>query len=904
MEGYWTKDGVRIGPFFRARGSSATGYKWMRRFTAEGDQGLHDRSSRPHRSPARFSPCREAAIVARRQATLEGPHRIGWVRDGEVPEHEAEPLPHPGLHLLEDRIGFAAVGTLVVAVLDERHRRTTCRRIRRAGPGELIHSTGQKGSPRPAFGQRNSALSGPSRRRSPVGGLSYRLCVRARRALSIGASAILLLGATIHHGSPALAVGSEQPRQGDVTPPTAGQPPTDVIRNVGQFPSAVRYQVRGATQTLWVTDHAMWLSSLQGSLPAASTVPDVVMPRSRRGAQVINLEMTYQGARTPSFQPGGLQSTRLNYFLTNGRHRWFRDVPVWSTLTLRWPHEGASITLTNGSSGLAMIVEVNPTVTSAPLGLRVRGATSIVRVGRGELVANSSRGQVALPQVIAGHTSCEIRTQGTAISFRPARQESVIRRPEPRSSGLGPSNGGLLYGSYLGGAGQDRVFDVAVGPDGATYLTGLTLSPNFPTTPGAFDVTLDDEDAFVTKLDPSGSSLAYSTFIGGTGPDSAHSLALGSGGQVYVGGHTGSTDFPTTPGAFQTIGGGDGFLTELNAQGDALLYSTYLGGPSGLDIVNDVALAGDGTLFATGETLSSDFPTTPGAYDPTSNGDDAFVSALNATGSALVYSTFLGGDQIDIGYSIAVGPDDTAFVAGQTASANFPTTPGAFDRTPNGGADVFVTRFRADGTGLIFSTYLGGSDNEDPGTEIALDGRRHVYVVGGTPSTDFPTTPGAYDRTQNSRLLSDAFLTKLPLTGTRLLYSTYLGGEDGDAASDVVVDRNGWATITGWTLSANFPTTPGGYDRTLGGPGDAFVARFDPRGRYLAYGSFLGGNSGVIEFGYGITAAAAGTVTVVGSVHASNFPTTPNAYDRTYNGSDDVFVATLQVGTGDSDHQR
>jgi hypothetical protein len=229
--------------------------------------------------------------------------------------------------------------------------------------------------------------------------------------------------------------------------------------------------------------------------------------------------------------------------------------------------------------------------------------------------------------------------------------------------------------------------------DGRAYVTGVTRSAKYPTTPGAFDTTFNgDFDAFVTKLNASGSALAYSTFLGGTSVDQGFGIAVDGEGRAYVTGITFSIDYPTTPGAFDTTfnGNEDTFVTKLNASGSALRYSTSLGG-EGIDDGLGIAVRGD-NAFVTGRTSSADYPTTPGAFDTTPNGDiDAFVTKLNASGSALRYSTFLGGSSIDDGLGIAVRGDN-AFVTGSTLSVDYPTTPGAFDTTPNGDFDAFVTK--------------------------------------------------------------------------------------------------------------------------------------------------------------------------------------------------------------------
>jgi hypothetical protein len=228
--------------------------------------------------------------------------------------------------------------------------------------------------------------------------------------------------------------------------------------------------------------------------------------------------------------------------------------------------------------------------------------------------------------------------------------------------------------------------------EGRAYVTGITFSIDYPTTPGAFDTTFNgNEDTFVTKLNASGSALRYSTSLGGEGIDDGLGIAV-RGDNAFVTGRTSSADYPTTPGAFDTtLVFNEAFVTKLNASGSALAYSTFLGGEN-FDDGFGIAVDGEGRAYVTGQTSSADYPTTPGAFDTTPNGDfDAFVTKLNASGSALRYSTFLGGSSIDDGLGIAVRGDN-AFVTGSTLSVDYPTTPGAFDTTPNGDFDAFVTK--------------------------------------------------------------------------------------------------------------------------------------------------------------------------------------------------------------------
>jgi hypothetical protein len=226
----------------------------------------------------------------------------------------------------------------------------------------------------------------------------------------------------------------------------------------------------------------------------------------------------------------------------------------------------------------------------------------------------------------------------------------------------------------------------------------------------------DDEwrrgDVFVTKLNATGTALVYSTYIGGSYRDEGYAIAVDGSGNAYVTGYTKSTDYDVTPGAFQTTkeGGQDVFVTKLNATGTALVYSTYIGG-SGYDYGYGIAVDGSGNAYVTGYTFSTDYDVTPGAFQTTKGGyRDVFVTKLNATGTALVYSTYIGGSGGDEGYAIAVDGSGNAYVTGYTYSTDYDVTPGAFQTTNGGGGDVFVTKLNATGTALVYSTYIGGSN--------------------------------------------------------------------------------------------------------------------------------------------------------------------------------------------------
>ena len=326
-----------------------------------------------------------------------------------------------------------------------------------------------------------------------------------------------------------------------------------------------------------------------------------------------------------------------------------------------------------------------------------------------------------------------------------------------------------------------------------------------------------------------------------------------SGENVYVAGVTYSSDFPTTTNAYDTsFNSGDTFVSRLDGNLETLLASTYLGGSSN-EFGNSIAIDSGGNIYVAGETLSLDFPITSGAYDDSFNGSgysggDSFVSKFDGGLTNLLASTYLGGDLQDGGESIAIDSDGNAYVCGNTESANFPTTFGAYDTSFNGYVDVFVSKLKGDLTDILASTYLGG-ELRDEGESIAVDAGGNIYVVGFTWTSDFPITTDAYDTSPNGSL--DAFVSKLNGDLTNLLASTYLGGSSSDDARAVTINTSGNVYVTGSTYSPNFPITVGAYDTSFNSArrDDVFVSMLDNNlssGR-ASYWKFDDGNGTIVR---------------------------------------------------------
>ena len=452
-------------------------------------------------------------------------------------------------------------------------------------------------------------------------------------------------------------------------------------------------------------------------------------------------------------------------------------------------------------------------------------------------------------------------------------------------SKLNAAGTALVYSTYLAGT-TDHCNDgtnynaltqgdfgdaIAIDASGDAYITGGTCSSDFPTTSGAFQTTAPGiphhaTDVFITKLNPTGASLVYSTYLGGSGVvysgDFAFAIAVDSSDNAYVTGQTSSTDFPVTKGAYQTTNPNaytknSAFVTKMNAQGTALIYSTYLGG-SGVntgetpgDSGQAIAINAGGDAYIAGYTYSNNFPV-KSPYQSTNKafadgGSNAFITELNTTGTALVFSTYLGGTTQsaalqDVANSIALDASGDIYVAGTTASTNFPVTSSAYQKTFKGTLDNgFVTKLTSTGSSLVYSTYLGGTGLTGCGGDqilaLALDVDNDAYLTGNTCSSNFPTTTGAYQTTNKgtANKSHEGFLTQLNPTGSALLYSTYFGGSGSTAnttgdSSNAIAFNSGNVYLAGSTESTNFPVTTSAYQKTLkatpAGNSNAFIARF------------------------------------------------------------------------------
>jgi len=439
----------------------------------------------------------------------------------------------------------------------------------------------------------------------------------------------------------------------------------------------------------------------------------------------------------------------------------------------------------------------------------------------------------------------------------------------------------LLWATYIGGDSYDDGEDVTVGPSDNVFVTGTTFSTVFPTTSGVYDSSkAGTSEMFVSKFSSDGTTLLWSTYLGGSGSESPDGILADSSGIVVVG-NTDSTDYPTVNAFQSTHGGGtkDIVLTKLATDGASAIFSTYFGG-GGDEWAGDVASYGDtAPYYITGKTDSSDFPTSSGAYDTTTNtGTDAFVAKFTSSGS-MSYSTYLGGSDNDQGTGIDVDSAGSAYVTGHTYSTNFPTTSGAYDTTHNGNSDFFVSRIDGStGATLGYSTFIGGT-NFDTARGLMLDSNNGACVAGSSDSSDFPTTTGAYDTTHNTG--KDVVALCLTSSGS-MNWATYIGSSGLDSAYAIYIDSADQVTVTGATTSTGYPTTSGAYDTTYsGGNSELILSALSADGSQLLMSTFVGGSA--TDWGFGIDADSSGNLVVAGYSYSTNFPVTSGAYDTTQN---------------------
>jgi uncharacterized protein (TIGR03437 family) len=667
--------------------------------------------------------------------------------------------------------------------------------------------------------------------------------------------------------------------------------------------------------------------------------------RNHRAASVVT---KLAGANLASHPEGdGPLAATATYLIGRDPAGWRTGTPLFARAVSRGVYRGIDLVFHGDEGSLEYDFVVHPGASAQRIALDVSGASAVRLASDGALDISTPAGGIRWKKPVVYQWKDGVRQPVAGAFALRGRRVTFAIGAYDRSSDLviDPT---LTYATYLGGNDNDTSHGVAVDASGNIYVTGFTFSMNLATAAGSYQSTYHGGtyqadtggDAFVAKYSPAG-ALLYVTYLGGRVDDVGSAIAVDSAGNAYVTGYTSSPDFPTVKGSYQTTYGGQGanrnlppfgdaFVAKLNPTGTALVYSTYLGG-SGDEKGAAIAVDSNGSAYVGGATLSTNFPTKnayqaaykgsggnpdlcSGGCGPLVNFGDGFIAKLTPDGTGLVFSTYLGGALDDAVTAIALDSAGNVYAGGSTLSSDFPTL-GAFQSKYGGAAsdsaqpvikvgDGFVAKFDTTGK-LLYSTYLGGS-GDDAVMAIAADATGAAYVTGFTTSSNFPVTAGAaqHNFTGPSGVSGikgfawgDAFVAKLAPSGSSLVWATYLGGSDDDAGMAIAVDAGGNAIVGGFANSTNLAVTSGAQQKTLGGTngppyfsdptGDAFLAKVAADGSSFLYLSYYGGNSSDA-----ITALALdgkGNVMVGGTTTSTNLPLTANAAQKTFGGQDPQF---------------
>jgi hypothetical protein len=635
--------------------------------------------------------------------------------------------------------------------------------------------------------------------------------------------------------------------------------------NRGQTDPQVKYMARAGGYTLFLTssEAVFSLRSASSSGNRLSTIARALEKHDRNSAPTRAAQKDSTAVVRMRLLGGNSQAKisasdkvpgKINYYIGNDPKKWQTGVEQYARVSYHDVYPGVDLAFHGAQRQLEFDFVVAPGADTEQIELGFTGAKRLATDAAGNLVLSSAAGNVLLHKPVA----CQER-DGKRL---PVDAGFVVKNNEvafalgsydrSRELVIDPA---LSYATYLGGSGEDDAFAIAVDASGSAYVTGQTKSPNFPANPGTVSSS-GGFDAFVSKLNATATALDFTTLIGGSnGDDVGVGIALNATG-AYIVGNTTSNNFPFTV-SIPPGGGQDLFVSQLDKTSGALLHTTKIGG-TGTDIANAIAVDAAGNAYIGGETQSTDFPTVSPIQSTNGGSDGGFVAKLNAAGVALAFSTYLGGSSGDLVAGIAldsVGTPTNVFVAGVTASSDFPTTAGVFQTGSGGSDDGFVAAIKANGSALTYSTYLGGSGH-DSALGIAVDSAGEAYVTGSTDSSNFPTVNAAQSTFGGA---TDVFVTKLNATGSALLFSTYLGGTLDESGTGIALDSFGDPYVTGRTSSSNFPVGGSPFQGSLSGTSDAFITELANTG-FVEYASFLGGTGS--ENGIGTPSQAIGAVAV------------------------------------------
>ncbi len=606
-----------------------------------------------------------------------------------------------------------------------------------------------------------------------------------------------------------------------------------------------------------------------GSLVLSAASAHFMLPNSPDRKRV---SLEFVGANAASSIIGEDRlAGRSNYYLGADRYKWIENVPHFGRVRYQNIYPATDLVWHSGGQQIEYDLLLRAHADPSLIRVRFTGADSVSLTDGGDVLAQTPAGDLRQLRPVAwqmrGGKRIAVDAEYVVIA---ANTVGIHLADYDRSLPL-TIDPVLTYSSFLGGSSDDSENGIAVDGGGNAYVVGSTSSADFPGTSGTGSL-------YAAKLNATGTALLYATYFGGgtyTYYDQANGIAVDGGGNAWIAGKTASNTFPVTAGTLRstkTNYDGDAYVLKLDAGGH-IVAGTFLGG-NGDDGAQAIALDNSGTIWVAGTTASADFPSTVGAY---LGSGDAFLVRLNSSLNALLFGTWLGGSNSDAAVTLAMGPNGTVYVAGNTSSGNIATSQGAFQPSLAGQQDGFVAKFSAIPS-LAYMTYLGGSAI-DTISSLAVDTAGNAYVGGSTTSSNFPVTAGAFD-TVMSNYRTTGFVTKLNPAGTAEVYSTFLGGSNNDSVSGIAVDTAGAAYVTGNAQSADFPTTPGAFTTTMTSGywiQDIFVAKISPDGASVTYSGTLGSTS--TDSAAAISRSTSGALYIAGSSSSANFPTTPGAYE-------------------------
>ena len=664
-----------------------------------------------------------------------------------------------------------------------------------------------------------------------------------------------------------------------------------------------RFFARADGITGWFTGNQF---RLQGRVPA-----DVPLAGEPLG---VNLFLSFEGSRDATEIVGERRRPGVVNFMRGADPAgWAVDLPTFDAVRYLGLYDGIDVVVDTDQGPFEYDLELAPGTDPSRVIMRAEGGTDMYIDTEGTLVIETAIGPFRQPAPTTWSVSATGEKTSVDCRYRMVGADRYGFEVEGWDGAsklvIDPT---VTVRTFLGGNGSDVLNAVATGPTHDVYVVGQTLSTDYPTTAGAFDETFNGsgvgaDDVIVARMKSNGQSLVYATYLGGTDGETfigefACGVVVNGDQEAVVVGTTSASDFPVSAGAFQATRSGtrDGFVTVLAADGATLEYSSYLGGSGGDNAVG-VALDAAGDVYITGDTSSTDFPTTANALDAALDGPglfDGFLVRLDLETSTLTYSTYFGGADEDFGLAIALTPDDRAVISGESESSDFPVSATAFNSTSNGGQDIVAMKIDTTAGTSDFATYLGSSGAESGNAVDVLDDGK-IFLVGGVDDGTFPITPGAGDVLFAGD--SEAYCTVFTPDGTGLFYSTFIGGSGTsaffkeEALGVKVSEETGQALVVGRSNSSNFLTIGSDADGILDGNTDGFIVRVRPIGNGFTYSTLIGGASD--DAARACTIDGTAREYIVGQTSSSDFATTSGSVQTSFGGGfSDAFLAKLDDG--------